>query len=104
MKSSIKYQLTKSMFLNATAGKNIANGKVGKVVGLDPALPFFRYNDLNGRLTETDATYVEVIHTSAGKLGYAKPIGMASFYPNGEKSLYYYTMPFHSLINKFVTD
>lgn len=67
------------------AGKNIAKGKVSKIVGLDPALPFFRYNDLNGRLTDTDADYVEVIHTSGGKLGFSKPIGKASFYPNGKK-------------------
>lgn len=64
----------------------VAGGKVGKIVGLDPALPFFRYDDIDGRLADTDATYVEVIHTCGGKLGYLKPIGMASFYPNRGKS------------------
>lgn len=61
----------------------MVRGKLAKIVGLDPALPFFRYNDLDGRLAETDAFYVEVIHTCAGKLGFSKPIGMASFFPNG---------------------
>lgn len=52
-------------------------------VGLDPASPRFDYNDVNGRLAESDASYVEVIHTCAGTLGFSQPIGMASFYPNG---------------------
>lgn len=52
-------------------------------MGLDPAAPLFRYNDVNNRLAETDASYVEVMHTCAGRLGMTKPIGTASFYPNG---------------------
>lgn len=74
------------MLCNAAAGKKIRGGKIGKIIGLDPARPFFKHNDLDGRLTNTDATYVEVIHTSAGKLGFSKPIGKASFYPNGNVS------------------
>lgn len=73
-----------SFFL--AAGKNISRGKVSKIVGLDPALPFFKYDNPAGRLANTDATYVEVIHTCAGKLGYFQPIGTASFYPNFGKS------------------
>lgn len=57
---------------------------MGKIVGLDPASPLFKYDDVDGRLAETDASYVEVIHTCAGTLGFSKPIGMASFYPNGK--------------------
>lgn len=56
---------------------------MGKIVGLDPALPLFKYNDVDNRLAETDASYVEVMHTCAGRLGMTKRIGMASFYPNG---------------------
>lgn len=56
---------------------------MGKIVGLDPASPLFKYNDVDRRLAETDADYVEVIHTCAGRLGMTKPIGRASFYPNG---------------------
>lgn len=55
-------------------------------MGLDPASPMFNYNDVDGRLAETDASYVEVIHTCAGTLGFSQPIGMASFYPNGGSS------------------
>lgn len=55
-------------------------------MGLDPASPWFTHKDVDERLAETDASYVEVIHTSAGTLGFSQPIGMASFYPNGGKS------------------
>lgn len=80
----------KILFLHLfVAGKKITRGKVGKIVGLDPASPLFKYNDVNGRLAKTDASYVEVIHTCAGTLGLTEPIGMASFYPNGKNPLYY---------------
>lgn len=64
------------------AGKKITSGKVSKIVGLDPALPLFGYEDVENRLADTDADYVEVIHTCVGKLGYKRPIGHADFYPN----------------------
>lgn len=67
----------------SAAGKNIIGGKIGKIVGLDPALPLFKYNNVDGRLAATDASYVESIHTCAGRLGMTKPIGMAAFFPNG---------------------
>lgn len=54
---------------------------MGKIVGLDPASPMFNYNDVDDRLAETDASYVEVIHTCAGTLGFSQPLGTASFYP-----------------------
>lgn len=69
--------------MHVAAGKKISRGKVGKIIGLDPASPLFKYDDVDGRLAETDASYVEVIHTCAGTLGFSKPIGMASFFPNG---------------------
>lgn len=69
------------------AGKKITGGKVSKIVGLDPASPLFKYEDVDGRLAETDASYVEVIHTCAGTLGISKPIGHSSFYPNGKETL-----------------
>lgn len=56
---------------------------MGKIIGLDPASPLFKYDNIDGRLAETDASYVEVIHTCAGRLGMTKPIGSASFFPNG---------------------
>lgn len=65
------------------AGKKITKEKVGRIVGLDPASPLFKYNNVEDRLAETDASYVEVIHTCAGTLGFSQPLGVASFYPNG---------------------
>lgn len=61
----------------------MVSGKIGKIVGLDPALPLFRYSAADARLASTDADYVETIHTNAGTLGFSDPLGHASFYPNG---------------------
>lgn len=77
------YRANFKITFSSVAGKKVTGGKVGKIVGLDPASPLFRFEDVNGRLAETDASYVEAIHTCAGMLGMSKPIGMASFYPNG---------------------
>lgn len=54
------------LFSNA-AGKNMVSGKIGKLVGLDPALPLFSVKAVDERLAITDADYVETIHTSAGR-------------------------------------
>lgn len=68
------------------------------------------------RLDATDADYVEIIHTNAGYLGFSKPIGHASFYPNGgstqpgcgwdmlnicahRRAYLYYTESIHSDVN-----
>lgn len=56
-----------------------------KIVGLDPALPLFSYDDVENRLADTDASYVEVIYTCAGMLSFTEPIGHSNFYPNGGK-------------------
>lgn len=58
--------------------------KVSRVTGLDPALPLFEdVADLKDRLDDSDAEFVEVIHTAAGILGMSSPVGHADFYPNG---------------------
>ncbi|KAH8332392.1 hypothetical protein KR074_002620 [Drosophila pseudoananassae] len=67
-------------------GKNVASGKVGKVVGLDPASPLVSYTNTEKRLASDDAQYVEAIHTNGGTLGFTKTIGQADFYMNGGKS------------------
>ncbi|KAI5745707.1 hypothetical protein M8J76_013563 [Diaphorina citri] len=64
------------------AGENIAHGKIGRITGLDPALPLFSSN-ITGRLDSTDATFVDIIHTCGGYLGYYQPCGHVDFYPNG---------------------
>ncbi|TMW42848.1 hypothetical protein DOY81_012071 [Sarcophaga bullata] len=66
-------------------GKNIKSGKAHAIIGLDPALPMYSYNEPDKRLSSTDANYVESIQTNGGKLGFLKPIGKGAFYPNGGK-------------------
>lgn len=68
------------------AGKNVASGQLSHIIGLDPASPLFQYRNVDTRLANTDAKFVEVIHTSAGSLGFSEPLGNASFYPNGGRS------------------
>lgn len=64
-------------------GKQVAKGKLKVIVGLDPAMPFFRIQNPRTRLADTDAEYVETIQTNGRKLGFYHPIGKAAFYPNG---------------------
>ncbi|XP_033235723.1 serine-rich adhesin for platelets isoform X3 [Drosophila pseudoobscura] len=66
--------------------KQVASGEVGKVVGLDPAMPLISYSNTAKRLASDDARYVESIHTAGGTMGFTKPIGKAAFYVNGGKS------------------
>ncbi|XP_045451137.1 pancreatic triacylglycerol lipase-like [Melitaea cinxia] len=63
-------------------------GRVSRITGLDPAQPCFRTTNLIERLDETDADFVDVIHTNGRLLqkigfGLPDPIGHADFYPNG---------------------
>ncbi|XP_037821227.1 phospholipase A1 VesT1.02-like [Lucilia sericata] len=67
-------------------GKNVKTGQVHAIIGLDPALPLFKYDEPDKRLNSTDAFYVESIQTNGGKLGFLKPIGRGAFYPNGGES------------------
>ncbi|XP_017470528.1 PREDICTED: phospholipase A1-like [Rhagoletis zephyria] len=72
--------------ISGFAGKNVQNGRIQQITGLDPALPLFSYDKPAERLNEDDADYVESIQTCGGLLGFLKPIGKAAFYPNGGKS------------------
>lgn len=65
------------------AGKNLPNYTIPMIVGLDPASPLFSLEEKERRLDKGDARYVEIIHSNAGLLGMAQPLGHASFYPNG---------------------
>lgn len=60
-----------------------ASRKVGKIVALDPAAPDFKYEEIENRLADTDASYVEAIYTCSGKLGHTELLAKANFYPNG---------------------
>lgn len=60
-----------------------SDGKIPVIVGLDPASVLFDFEDTNKRLADTDADYVQVIHTDGGHYSIEYPIGHADFYPNG---------------------
>ncbi|KAJ8969604.1 hypothetical protein NQ317_011318 [Molorchus minor] len=67
----------KSMF-------ELTGKKIGRITALDPAGPKFE-NPLmtpDKKLTETDAEFVDVIHTDVQLSGYAAPIGHVDYYPN----------------------
>ncbi|XP_018564368.1 uncharacterized protein LOC108905824 [Anoplophora glabripennis] len=66
------------------AARGLIKGKVGRITGLDPALPGFDAGLMKeGRLNTNDSDLVDVIHTCAGFLGLKQPIGHVDFYPNG---------------------
>lgn len=57
-----------------------------RIIGLDPAGPFFSVNNTNNRLDPTDARFVSVIHTNGGLLGFGLSIGHTDYWPNGGQS------------------
>ena len=68
---------------------------LGRITGMDPAEPYFENFDPAVRLDETDAEFVDVIHTDAGSvfqlvtldggMGLWQPSGHVDVYPNGGK-------------------
>lgn len=67
-------------------GKHVTCGLLPKIVCLDPANPLFSMNSPDERAAVGDARLVEVMVTAGGSLGFAAPIGDATFYPNGGRS------------------
>ncbi|XP_060803707.1 lipase member H-like [Amyelois transitella] len=65
-----------------------SGGRVNRITGLDPARPLFEFPDVGPgfRLDETDAAFVDIIHSCCGTLGYKHSHGHADFYPNGGSS------------------
>lgn len=55
-------------------------------IGLDPTIFFYMNGNRSMDLDETDAHFVDVIHTGAGILGQWGPNGHADFYVNGGSS------------------
>lgn len=56
------------------------------ITGLDPAGPLYEAPVLvpkNERLSDDDATAVEIVHTDGGLLGFHGSIGTIDFFPNG---------------------
>lgn len=73
--------------ISGFVGKDL-NGKVGRIIGLDPAGPSFSDNEPQFRLDRSDAQLVEVIHTNADYsftiyMGILKHVGHIDYYPNG---------------------
>ncbi|CRK89208.1 CLUMA_CG002968, isoform A [Clunio marinus] len=63
-------------------GKRVTRGRIQAIFALDPAGPLFSVGDANGRFASGDGVYTEMIATNAGVLGFAEPLGQATFYPN----------------------
>ncbi|KAF5285939.1 hypothetical protein FQR65_LT13032 [Abscondita terminalis] len=68
------------------AGSDFKN--VTRITGLDPAGPLFEAQDPRARLDQSDADFVDVIHSNGenlilGGLGSWQPLGHVDFYPNG---------------------
>lgn len=69
--------------------KNSTGQLIPRITALDPAGPLF--DNTTVCLSESDARYVDAIHTSGGKqlvvgeLGIDRPVGHVDFYPNGGK-------------------
>ncbi|CAH1996712.1 unnamed protein product [Acanthoscelides obtectus] len=58
--------------------------KIDRISGLDPAGPKFDYPvaPSQNRLCDTDAKFVDIIHTDMQGYGYTPPLGHIDFYPN----------------------
>lgn len=57
--------------------------KLPSIVGLDPAMPLFITASRANKLDESDARFVDVIHTNALLQGKIERCGHADFYMNG---------------------
>ncbi|CAG7834463.1 unnamed protein product [Allacma fusca] len=61
---------------------------VARITGLDPAGPCFesyRFACFRGTfipINRTNADFVDIIHTNAGRFGMTRPVGHVDFYPN----------------------
>lgn len=67
----------------------VLDGQVEQIIGLDPAGPLFTLPAAVSpkyRLDQTDAQFVQVLHTSGGTLGTSLKCGHADFYPNGGRA------------------
>ncbi|CAO1438433.1 unnamed protein product [Diamesa hyperborea] len=68
-------------------GKNVKSGRIGKIVGLDPAGPLYYINNPRTRLNASDANFVIALHTS-DFYGIRAPIAHMDFFFNtGDKQL-----------------
>lgn len=63
----------------------VTGRKVGRITALDPAAPIFAVPGVSEdkRINKDDATFVDIVHTDGGVLGFTEPVGTVDFYPNG---------------------
>lgn len=61
----------------------IRSGKLRRITGLDPAKPLFVTAPNEFKLDQSDADFVQVIHTDVFARGILHPSGHADFYVNG---------------------
>ncbi|KAG9437076.1 phospholipase A1 member A [Apis mellifera carnica] len=76
---------TRALFVSNTMGPGFLFAMYCSV-GLDPTIFFYMNGNRSMDLDETDAHFVDVIHTGAGILGQWGPTGHADFYVNGGSS------------------
>lgn len=66
---------------------NVLNNSTGmmlrRITGLDPALPFFATTNAEWKLDQSDAEFVDIIHTNAGLFGKIERCGHVDFFING---------------------
>jgi len=92
--------LDKIHFIGHSLGSHVGNfvakhvtgapeSKIGRISGLDPALPLFGSKDDSQRIDPSDAVFVDVMHTAMGVipdgLAFTEPRGHVDFYPNSGK-------------------
>lgn len=53
--------------------------KIGTIIGLDPASVGFKFDEKDKRLAQSDANYVQVIHTDGTKFGMPEPMGHGDY-------------------------
>lgn len=63
--------------------QELTKEKLPRIIGLDPAGPFFSTRPSHERLNKTDADVVHIIHTDGGTFGFKPPFGTMDFFPNG---------------------
>ncbi|KAK9719586.1 Lipase [Popillia japonica] len=76
-----------SIMTNSSQFHLVGHSLGGHVSGsLDPAGPLFTLGNTENRVDPSDASFVQVIHTNGGLLGFGSAIGHADYYPNGGSS------------------
>ena len=58
------------------------DGKIGRITGLDPSGPLFHGVPSADRLDQSDARFVDVIHTAGKWVGNSDQSGHVDYYPN----------------------